>query len=272
MREFFARTGPSTHCFVDSDTNRVFTSPFKDIKPIERTFHLSYKPYTVEKPLIYFRAMLGDLPAFDATLLVNPIIFDFRPETVTSVVELVSRATPHIQEIQKLHNLKPEGIEVDNILVQEGKSPLEEIFHLQAKLHHISLSFPSAQSSDFVRVSLNLSDIVVLSHPKLSDSKLLQTGIGALPDFPGAEDDLVFAREQIKSSTKNLHSVKFRIDLQIEWTVQFAPDAPPQRALHMPKNTLDVCFSLGHLQNVQGDIKVSRKYEYSLIKKILILL
>ena len=220
------------------------------MKPIPRTFHLNYQPYSVDKPLVYLQAVLGDLPAFDARVVVNPILVTLRPETVSNFVELVSRAMPHIQRIQELHQVKPEGIKLETILVQEGKSPLEETFHLVANIHHVSLAFPSAASSTYVKVCLNVANTTVMSHPKLPDSKLLQTGIGALPEFPGSMDDLVFKRGDINSSAQNLHSVKFKVDSEFEWTVQFDPEGIPQRALHMPKNTLDVNVSLGHLQPV----------------------
>eukprot|EP00339_Tiarina_fusa_P015690 CAMPEP_0117073140 /NCGR_PEP_ID=MMETSP0472-20121206/51511_1 /TAXON_ID=693140 ORGANISM="Tiarina fusus, Strain LIS" /NCGR_SAMPLE_ID=MMETSP0472 /ASSEMBLY_ACC=CAM_ASM_000603 /LENGTH=217 /DNA_ID=CAMNT_0004797593 /DNA_START=1 /DNA_END=651 /DNA_ORIENTATION=+ len=97
LREFFSRTGPSSHLIVSSDTSKLFKNPFQEIPPLTRTFHPAWNPYSVEKPLVFFQAFLGKNPAVESRVIVNPILITIRPETASSLVELVGKAAPYIQ-------------------------------------------------------------------------------------------------------------------------------------------------------------------------------
>ena len=83
----------------------------------------------------------------------------------------------------------------EEVVVQEGHSLLEEIFLLRANMSHIAIAFPSAKSSEFVQVCLNIANGQLISHPSLPESKLYSKGIASLSEFPGAPGDFVFNRQ-----------------------------------------------------------------------------
>lgn len=144
-----------------------------------------------------------------------------------------------------------------DILVQEGKSPLEENFVMHASILHISVAFPSAEASDFVRVCLDISNVSLSSHPKLPRSHAFTSGLAERKVFPSSDDDLVFDREKILDKTFNVKYAKFQVSMDIEWTVQFHPDTQPQRALFLPKNNLDISVALANFSApVSGQPKV----------------
>lgn len=128
---------------------------------------------------------------------------------------------------------------------------------MQADIIHVSIAFPSAESSKFGRVCLDIANADLRSHPKLPRSSAFSSGLGSRKEFPSSEDDLVFNRTNILDNLHNIHHANFRIAMEIEWTVQFDPNNPPQRALFLPKNTLDISLSLANLKaSIPGQPKV----------------